>query len=127
MIFSVVLVILLSIGPICAMDSNIINDDSNLLSENNKVVFSSQNLEVSSYDSISETISHDDNVKNHSSIEDNGLLTSQLISDDIIQAMNVLVQNLYYDSKYDVDAFLEDIKTVEGMDEVRLEYGLLQE
>ena len=47
--------------------------------------------------------------------------------DDIIQAMNVLVQNLYYDSKYDVDAFLEDIKTVEGMDEVRLEYGLLQE
>ena len=47
--------------------------------------------------------------------------------DDIIQAMNVLVQNLYYDSKYDVDKFLEDIKTVEGMDEVRLEYGFLQE
>ena len=47
--------------------------------------------------------------------------------DDIIQAMNVLVQNLYYDSKYDVDAFLEDIKTVEGMDEVRLEYGMLQD
>ena len=86
MIFSVVLVILLSIGPICAMDSNIINDDSNLLSENNKVIFSSQNLEVSSYDSISETISHDDNVKNHSSVKDYGLLTSQYISDDIIQA-----------------------------------------
>ena len=47
--------------------------------------------------------------------------------DDIIQAMNVLVQNLYYDSKYDVDQFLQDIKTVEGMEEVRLEYGLLQE
>jgi len=47
--------------------------------------------------------------------------------DDIIQAMNVLVQNLYYDSKYDVDKFLEDIKTVEGMEEVRLAYGLLQD
>lgn len=47
--------------------------------------------------------------------------------DDIIQAMNVLVQNLYYDSKYDVDAFLDDIKTVEGMDEIRLEYGMLQD
>ena len=47
--------------------------------------------------------------------------------DDIIQAMNVLVQNLYYDSKYDVDKFLEDIKTVEGMDEVRLVYGMLQD
>ena len=47
--------------------------------------------------------------------------------DDIIQAMNVLVQNLYYDSKYDVDKFLEDIRTVEGMEEVRLAYGLLQD
>ena len=86
MIFSVVLVILLSIGPIFAMDSSIIDDDSNLLNENNKIVFSSQDLEVSSYDSVSETISHDDNVNNYSSVGNNGLLTSQYISDDAIQA-----------------------------------------
>lgn len=47
--------------------------------------------------------------------------------DDIIQAMNVLVNNIYYDAKYDVDKFLEDIKTVEGMEEVRIAYGLLQD
>ncbi|WP_407378526.1 transglutaminase domain-containing protein [Methanobrevibacter sp.] len=72
-------------GPIFAIDSDITADDSNLLSENNKIVFSSQNLEVSSYDSISETISHDDNMNNYSSEEDNGLLTSQYLSDDMLQ------------------------------------------
>lgn len=74
MIFSVVCMIFLMIGSVSAMDLNVTTDDSNLLNENNKIVFSSQNLEVSSNDSISETNSHDDY-----------LLTSQYISDDLIQ------------------------------------------
>ena len=49
------------IGSVSAIDSNVTIDDSNLLNENNKIVFSLQNLEVSSDDSIPETPSHDDN------------------------------------------------------------------
>ena len=71
------------IGSVSAMDSNVTTDDSNLLNVNNKIDVSS-NLEVSSNDSISETISHDDN----------GLLTSQYISDDVIQANEVISTSL---------------------------------
>ena len=69
------------VGSVSAMDSNVTVDDSNLLNENNKIV---QNLEVSSYDSISENTSHDDNLKSYFSNEDEGLLTSQYVSDDIL-------------------------------------------
>ncbi len=86
MFFSIVLAVLLSMAPIFAMDYDITTDDSNLLNENNKVVFSSQSLEVSSYGSISETISHDDN---YSSEENDGFLQSQYLSDDIIRADEV--------------------------------------
>lgn len=71
------------IGSVSAMDTNVTADDSNLLNANNKIDVSS-NLEVSSNDSISETFSHDDN----------GLLTSQYISDDIIQADDVISTSL---------------------------------
>ena len=78
-IFSIVFTVFLMIGSVSAIDSNVTIDDSNLLNENNKIVFSLQNLEVSSDDSIPETPSHDDN---YSSDEDEGLFTSQYISDD---------------------------------------------
>ena len=84
MFFSIVFMIFMMISSVSAIDSNITTDDSNLLNENNKIVFSSQNLEVSSYDSISENTSHDDNLKSYFSNEDKGLLTSQYVSDDIL-------------------------------------------
>ena len=83
MFFSIVCAIFLMIGSVSAMDTNVTADDSNLLNANNKIDVSS-NLEVSSNDSISETISHDDN----------GLLTSQYISDDVIQANDVISTSL---------------------------------
>ena len=84
MFFSIVFMIFMMISSVSAIDSNVTTDDSNLLNENNKIVFSSQNLEVSSYDSISENTSHDDNLKSYFSNEDKGLLTSQYVSDDIL-------------------------------------------
>ena len=71
------------ISSVSAIDSNVTTDDSNLLNDNNKIV---QNLEVSSYDSISENTSHDDNINNYLSNEDKGLLASQYVSDDVFQA-----------------------------------------
>ncbi len=81
MFFSVVFMVFLLMGSVSAIDYNITADDTSLLNENNKIVFSSQSLEVSSYDSISETRSHDDNITITSS-EEGELLTSQYISDD---------------------------------------------
>jgi hypothetical protein len=89
MIFSIVFAAFLMIGSVSAIDSNVTVDDSNLLNENNKVVFSLHNLEVSSNDSISETTSHDDNLNNYSSYGDDGLLTSQYISDDKLLADDI--------------------------------------
>ena len=94
MFFSIVFMIFLIMGSVSAMDSNITSDDTSLLNENNKIVFSSQSLEVSSYDSISENVSHDDNITITSSSEEGGLLTSQYISDDILGANSKIVTSL---------------------------------
>ncbi|WP_407414516.1 transglutaminase family protein [Methanobrevibacter sp.] len=79
--------IFLIMGSVSAMDSNVTNNNSNLLNENN-------NLEVSSYDSISETTSHEDNITMTSSSEECGLLTAQYISDDIVRANDVQATSL---------------------------------
>ena len=83
MFFSIVCSIFLMLGSVSAIDYNVTVDDSNLLNEYNKIDVSS-NLEVSSNDSISETISHDDN----------NLLTSQYISDDLIRANDTVSTSL---------------------------------
>ena len=84
MFFSIVFMIFIMISSVSAIDSSVTTDDSNLLNENNKIVFSSQNLEVSSYDSISENTSHDDN----------DLLTSQYVSDDILNVNDTKTTSL---------------------------------
>ncbi len=93
MFFSIVFMIFMMISSVSAIDSNVTTDDSNLLNENNKIVFS-QNLEVSSYDSISENTSHDDNLKSYFSNEDMGLLTSQYVSDDILNVNEIKATSL---------------------------------
>ena len=74
-------------GSVSAMDLNVTNNNSNLLNDNN-------NLEVSSYDSISETTSHEDNITIASSSQEGGLLTAQYISDDIVRANDVQATSL---------------------------------
>ncbi len=75
----------LAIGSVSAMDvSNATNtDDSNFLG-NNQIVFSSQNLEVSSDNSISDTNSLNDTYDSNN--ENNGVLGFQYHSEDNIQA-----------------------------------------
>ena len=87
MIFSIVFMTFLMIGSVSAMDLNVTNNNSNLLNENN-------NLEVSSYDSISETTSHEDNITIASSSQEGGLLTAQYISDDVVRANDVQATSL---------------------------------
>ena len=94
MFFSIVFMVFVMISSVSAIDSNVTADDTNLLNENNKIVFSSQNLEVSSYASISENTSHDDNLKSYFSNEDMGLLTSQYVSEDILNVNDIKTTSL---------------------------------
>ena len=88
------------LGSVSAVDLGNVTDDSNLL-DDNKDVFSTQDLEVSSNDSISETNlvnSRDDNLNNYPSEvialssdadDEDNILESQYFSEDSIQASTV--------------------------------------
>lgn len=105
MLISIVCMLFLCIGSVSAIDLDSTMDDTNLLNENNKIVFSSQILDVSSDDSISETISH----------EDEGFLQSQYISEDILaneSVLTTLVGNdteLYFNSGNSFKVVLSDV------------------
>ncbi len=61
---SIALIFFIALGSVCAVDTNVSNNgDSNLIQDN--IILSSQNLEVSSEDSISDTNSHDDNLEDY--------------------------------------------------------------
>lgn len=90
MLISIACILFMFLGSVSAVDLDSTIDDANLLGENNKVVFSSQILDVSSDDSISETISHDDE----------GFLQSQYISDDILANGTVATSLVGNDSEF---------------------------
>jgi transglutaminase-like putative cysteine protease len=91
MFFSIVFLLFLVIGSVSAIDSDNANNDSNVLGENNNIIFSTQDIDVSSNDSISETNSRDDNLIScpsditTDSEDDDTILRSQYFSEDMVQ------------------------------------------
>jgi len=96
MFISMVIIMLFMISSVSAVDLNNASDNSNLLQyDNNKVVFSSQNLDVSSNDSISDTKfvnSRNDNLNDYpfdtlinNNLGSGDILGLQYISENIIQ------------------------------------------
>ena len=92
MFFSIVFLLFLLIGSVSAIDSDNANNDSNVLGENNNIIFSTQDIDVSSNDSISETNSRDDNliscpsdISTDSEDDDNTIFGSQYFSEDMLQ------------------------------------------
>ena len=105
MLISVACILVLSLGSVSAVDVNTTMDDANLLNENNKIVFSSQILDVSSDDSISESISH----------EDKGFLQSQYVSEDVPDNETIATSllgndtELYFNSGSSFKVVLSDV------------------